>query len=494
MKPIRRLPRRLARSGILCLISLLPVLSLAAAPAVKWVCSTDFQRWQQMPAPTPGLGNPDMPPQIRVDPVKTYQTMDGFGGCFNERGWTALAKASPAGRAQVLSALFGDDGCAFTLARVPIGASDFALDAYSLDDTPGDLALDHFSLDRDRRCLLPYIKAAMAVRPSLRCWGSPWSPPAWMKTNNNYSKGSLKSEQPILRSYAIYLARWVEAYRAAGVRVYALMPQNEPNVESDYPSCAWTGEQMHEFYANYLVPTLRNRKTDVELWLGTLAGAPANGGNNINYRALEVLEDPKVNAAVTGIAFQYDLANLTAEARELFPGKKLMQSETEAHDGKNTWDEAMSLFGHFKDYIGGGAGSYFAWNMVLDETGLSTWKWAQNALITVNSATGKVTYNGEYYVMRHFSQFVKPGAKRVLVTGPWSDRLAFVNPGGSAVVVVANTAVRPKEVVIAMADRSNGTFKATLPPRSVNTFVVPSKARCPDLTITRTTPEYLKNL
>lgn len=468
-----RVHRHGLRALALCTAGLTTTL-FAAPAAVTWISSTAEQPWQQMPAPVLGPGTPDAPPQVRVATKKTYQTIDGFGGCFNELGWVALGKATSADREKVLSALFADDGCAFTLGRIPIGASDFALDAYSLDDTPGDLDLKNFSLARDQKQLIPFVKAAMTVRPSLQCWGSPWSPPAWMKTNNNYSKGSLKWEPAILRSYATYLARWVEAYRRDGIPVYALAPQNESNILSAYPSCLWTGEQLREFIADYLGPTLRDRKTNVELWLGTLNGDAFNGGENINYRLVTVLEDPKANALLGGVTFQYDnTSNLTGAARELYPDKKLIQSETDCYNGKNSWDEAMGLYARMKRYIDNGVGSYFAWNMVLDETGLSTWKWRQNALITIDQATGKVTYNGEYYVMRHFSHYVKPGAKRVLTTGPWGDKIAFVNPDGSTVIVIGNSTKQPQPVTLAVAGRADGdTLKATLPPRSINTFVV----------------------
>jgi len=443
------------------------------AAVVTWICSTAGQPWQRMPEPSLGQGSPDAPPQVRVTPRKTYQTIDGFGGCFNELGWVALGKASRADQEQVLFALFGDDGCAFTLARIPIGASDFAVDGYSLDDTPGDLELRDFSIARDRQRLIPYVKAAMAVRPSLQCWGSAWSPPAWMKTSNNYSKGSLTWEPAILRSYATYLARWVEAYRAEGVNIYALFTQNEPNILNVYPTCKWTGPQLRDFVVDYLGPTLRDRKTNVELWFGTLNGDNPNHGDNANDRLVTVLEDSKASAFITGISFQYDSRNLIGSASELYPDKKLMQSETECNKGDNSWADAQRLYGLMKRYLENNAGSYFAWNMVLDETGMSTWKWRQNALITVNRDTGKITYNGEYYVMRHFSQYVKPGAKRVLTTGVYGDRIAFVNPDGSTVLVLGNSAKQPQEIILTLAGRSDGgTFKAMLPAQSINTFVV----------------------
>lgn len=466
----------LPTSSVFATSSQEPHASAQSDTGVAWISSTAAQPWQQMPPLTLGSGNPDLPPQVRVEPKKTYQTIDGFGGCFNELGWIALNKASKTDREQVLSALFGGDGCTFTLARIPIGASDFALDAYSLDDTPGDLELKNFSIARDQQRLIPYIKAAMTVRPTLRCWGSAWSPPAWMKTNNNYSKGSLKWDPDILRSYATYLARWVEAYRAQGINIYAVFTQNEPNMLSPYPTCLWTGPQLREFIADYLGPTLRDRKTNVELWLGTLNGDPAKGGDNANDRLVTVLEDPKANAFITGISVQYDSHNLIGSASDLYPGKKLMQSETECNKGDNSWADAQRLYGLMKHYLENNAGSYFAWNMVLDETGMSSWKWRQNALITVNSATGKVTYNGEYYVLRHFSQYVKPGAKRVLTTGPWGDKIAFVNPDGSTVIVLANSSSKPHEITLAVAGRPEGTFKAMLPAQSVNTFLVPPRS------------------
>ncbi len=472
------IPRSLLRFAAVVLfgqLALLAALPGASAAAVTWISSTGAQPWQRMPELSLGQGSPDAPPQVRVYPAKIFQTIDGFGGCFNELGWVALGKASEPDRRRVLDALFGDEGCAFSLARIPIGASDFALDGYSLDDTPGDLKLKNFSVARDEQHLIPFVKAAMAVRPALRCWGSAWSPPAWMKTSNSYSKGSLKWEPAILRSYATYLARWVEAYRATGIDVYAITPQNEPNILSAYPSCLWTGPQLREFIADYLGPTLRERKTSVELWLG-LNGDPFNDGENANARLVTVLEDPPAGAFLTGIALQYDSRNQTATARALYPDKKLMQSETECLSGKNSWADAQHLYGLMKRYLESGAGSYFAWNMVLDETGMSTWKLRQNALITVDRASGQVTFNGEYHVMRHFGRYVKPGAKRVLTTGPWGEQIAFVNPDGSAVLVMANNADKAHEVAITVAAHpGSDTFKATLPAGSINTFIVPAQ-------------------
>jgi glucosylceramidase len=440
----------------------------AHCAAVSWISSTAEQSWQQMPSPTLTAGGPDFVPMIRVTPRKTFQTIDGFGGCFNELGWIALNKASTADRQQALAALFSDDGCAFNLARLPIGASDFATDGYSLAE---------FSIARDQQHLIPFTKAAMAVRPSLQCWGSPWSPPAWMKTSNSYSKGSLKWEPAILKTYANYFARWIEAYRKQGIAIYAVHPQNEPNILSPYPSCLWTGPQLRDFIADYLGPTLRAKTPDVELWLGTINGDPPNGGYNFNDRIMTVMENEKARSFVTGIAFQYDSRTMISLAKDLYPEKKLMQSETVCNGGANSWEDAQKLYGLMKRFLDNNANSYFAWNMVLDEGGMSTWNWKQNALITVNRQTGKVTYNGEYYTMRHFSQYVKPGAKRVMTTGQWGDKIAFVNPDGSTVIVVGNFSKQKQDVSLTIGGRADGdTLKVSLPAGSINTFVVPAKS------------------
>jgi glucosylceramidase len=447
-------------------------------PQITWISSTARQPWQTMPAPAPTPASADAPALIRAWPDHPFQTIDGFGGCFNELGWQALGKASESDRQHLLAALFGDDGCAFNEGRIPIGASDFALDAYSLDDTSDDYELKNFSIARDEKMLIPFVKAAMRIRPDLRCWGAPWSPPAWMKTNNNYSKGELRWEPRVLQAYANYLARWVEAYRAAGVNIFAVVPQNEPNIDSNYPSCLWTGPHLREFFADYLGPELREQNTNVELWL-ELNGDGINGGENINDRLLAVLQDAKASGFVTGVAYQYDSHNQIATASQLYPNKKFMQSETRCLSGANSWADAQQLYEQMKRYFDGGAGSYFMWNMVLDDTGMSSWKWRQNAMITIDRASGKVTFNGEYYVMRHFSQFVKPGARRILTSGPWGDKIAFLNADGSTVFVIGNSSNKAQPIIITPGSRADGdnTLTATLPAASINTFVVPAAAR-----------------
>lgn len=454
-----------------------------ASDTITWISSKAESTWQKEVMPTSVHDESSVAPVVRIDPSHTYQTVDGFGGAFNELGWIALNAASPTDREHALEALFGDDGCAFTLARIPIGSSDFAFnedgdpstpddDDYSLAAIPEDYHLEHFSIERDRKHLLPYIKAAMKIRPELECWASPWSPPEWMKENGFYAGGSLRWEPKILQTYADYFSRWITAYQAEGVNLYAVTPQNEPNQWQPFPSCVYTGKQLAEFIGNYLGPTLKQQHEDIELWFG-INGDPQHDGDNFNNRIVTVLEDPKANSFLTGIAFQYDSKNQIAVANEVYPDKKLMQSESICFNGDNSWAQAMELYRLVKRNFDGGANQYFAWNMVLDDTGLGPWNWRQNAPITVNKPSGEVTYNGEFFVYKHFSHFIEPGARRILSTGPWSDRIAFSNTDGSIVLVIANSSDNDWPATIAIAGR-NETISPTIAAQSVNTFVFPA--------------------
>ena len=200
---------------------------------------------------------------IIVDPAATDQRISGWGGCFNELGWKALLTLPRKDREAVLKAIFDPNtGLRFNICRMPIGASDFALDGYSLDDVPGDYALKHFSIGRDRKLLIPYIKAAMRIRPDLKVWASPWSPPGWMKDNGVYHGGHLRMEPRVLDAYARYLARFAADYHKEGIDLYAVHVQNEPVSSSIYPTCPWPDpEPLRDFIRDYLGPTFAAEKT-----------------------------------------------------------------------------------------------------------------------------------------------------------------------------------------------------------------------------------------
>jgi glucosylceramidase len=452
--------------GFLWLLNTLAACQAAPSREALWICTTAAEPWKTQPAPH-AAKNLSSAPDIMIQTKKPLQAIDGFGGCFNELGWNVLLALPEADRAKVMHELFADQGCGFTLARLPIGASDYGREWYSLDDTPDDLALTHFSIDRDRGYLLKYVKAATDVRPDLGIWISAWSPPAWMKDNNKYNGGHLKADPAVRAAYAFYLAKSVQAYQGEGLHVYAIMVQNEPKSNSSYPTCVWDGPQMRDFVRDYMGPAFRDQKVSAELWLGTL-----NDAKVADY-AIPVLSDPAAAAFITGVAYQWEGKDAIAETHRRWPELKLMQSESECGKGANSFSDAEYTFSLIRKYLNAGASSYFYWNMVLQPGGKSKWGWVQNALITIDPATQAVTYHPEFFLMKHVAHFVRPGSHLATCTGAWGDKLAFVGADGSAVLLVGNSRNEPLPVTIG-TDRSASLIQVTLPAHSLSTMVIPA--------------------
>ena len=398
-----------------------------------------------------------------VNPGQTFQTMDGFGGCFNELGWTALQTLAPDAASQVLKNLFDPGEANFNYCRMPIGANDYALSWYSFDETPGDNELEHFSVARDEIFLIPYIHAAMNFQPGLRIWGSPWSPPTWLKTNGAYQGGTLKNDPQSLSTYAAYFSRYVQEYHKRGINVVAIHVQNEPFSISTYPSCGMEASQFVDFIGNYLGPRFAKDKPGAQVWLGTL-----NTSNQAFFS--QILDAPVARPFIAGAGFQWEGQRLIGPAHEKYPDLPLMQTESECGNGANNWDAAAHTWSLIHQYIANGASRYMYWNMVLDETGLSTWGWKQNALITVLRADHQVRYNPEFYLLKHLSAFVQLGARRI-GTGDSPDALAFANPDGTIVVVMANFSGAAETVEL---EWSKKTYHLSLPDRSIATAQYPA--------------------
>jgi len=436
----------------------------ALAQTATWICTTADRPWvtTSIDAASP-VPSPPESQKITIDPKTTYQTIDGFGGCFNETGWKALSALPDAKRASIMQALFDSKvGCRFTFGRMPIGASDFGLDWYSLDDTPGDYELKYFTIHRDEGNLIPFIHAAMKYAPKLQIWGSAWSPPAWLKNNNDYHGGdnTIKQDPQTLSVYAHYLAKYVQAYQKVGIHVYAVHVQNEPASTQNFPSCQWTGKQEQTFISDYLGPRFAADNVKAQIWLGTI-----NDGD-INHYAVPVLSDPDAAKYVSGIGYQWAGKDAIGPTHDKYPSYRLMQTETECGGGENNWESAVHTWGLLDHYLTNWANSYMYWNMVLDQNSVSSWGWKQNAMVTVHTDTQTVTYNPEFYVMKHFSACITPGAKRIEASGA-DNVLAFRNPDGTIVVVAANLGNSPKDASLQIAGK---TFSATLPQQSFNTF------------------------
>jgi glucosylceramidase len=434
------------------------------AQKVDWVASTANAPWVFQPSMILETNRADAPHELAIRLDRRQQTIEGWGGCFNELGWVALQSLKPGIRDEVLRNLFAPGvGLNFTICRMPVGASDYATNWYSLADTPGDFELEHFSLERDRAMLLPYIKAAIQQQPRLRVWGSPWSPPAWLKANQTYnSQGTnrMVQEKRYLDTHARYLAKYVRAYQAEGVDVCAVAIQNEPFASQVFPSCVWSPIEMRGFIANHLGPTFKRERINAEIWLGTF--------NNNQFAAFDtVLSDRRAVKYISAVGMQWAGKNALPELHERYPKLRKVQTETECGDGSCDWQAAEYTFSLMKHYFEHGVNLYTYWNMVLDDSGRSTWGWKQNALVVVNRESGRVAYTPEFYLFKHLGQFVPPGSVRVDVAGNMDSALAFSTPTGEVILFLANIQSVPRKISIMVQDRS---FEGKLAARSFNTF------------------------
>ncbi len=430
--------------------------------ATSVVCTTQQAPWQRLGEDAACAE----PVNLQLDGTR-HQSIEGFGGCFNEMGWEALNRVPAPRRQEILGEIFDPkQGCRFSICRLPIGASDYGLQWYSHNETPGDLAMKQFSIARDKDFLLPYIKAAMKIQPQLKLFASPWSPPTWMKNPPVYNYGTLVWEKKNLEAYALYFARFVEAYKEEGIDIAQVHVQNEPAADQKFPSCLWTGAQMAEFIGSYLGPLFEKRKLPTQIWLGTINSADYNGF------AHTALSDPQAARYIAGVGYQWAGKEAVGRTAEAWPDVPLMQTENECGDGANRWEYAEYVFNLMRHYFISGVRSYVYWNMVLPVGGRSTWGWPQNSLVVVDYEKGQASLTYEFYVIKHLSRFVEAGATRLGLRGPWcANALAFANPDGSIVLAIHNPFDTPRALHFSAAGQS---LKLRLPARSLNTAVIQS--------------------
>jgi len=440
---------------------------------------TTFERpWQT--AALEASGRPDS--VLTVDVSRVDQEMLGFGTAVSELSWRALSALPAAERAKVLDELFSPDGGDFTVVRTPIGASDFATDYYSYDDHPGDFAMERFSTDVDERALLPLLREIVRRVPSdrLKVWASPWCPPRWMKRSGHYAsrppiydgerpndcppadrifegEDGFVCDEAHFKAYARYFRKYVDAYRAAGVPIWMVMPQNEFNSAMSYPSCTWTIRSLTAFLGRHLGPALEGSGT--ELFLGTVERGTIEAVD-------AVLNDPDCARYVRGVGFQWGGKQAIEAVRVRYPKLFLLQTEQECGKGKNDWKHARHCWDLMRHYLRHGAAAYEYWNLALDEGSCSRWGWSQNSLVTVSPSAKTARFNVEYYVLKHLSHFVRRGARRI-VTADGEDALAFVNPDGEVVVMLGNETEGAHTVEIRLNGQSGRSVR--LPSKSLAT-------------------------
>lgn len=378
---------------------------------------------------------------VNLYPDIQYQEIAFFGGAITDAVGATLEQLPRERAREVIDAYFGPKGIGYRAIRTHIDSCDFSTDQYAAVSDPADTTLQSFSIKRDEQRILPWIRAAYdSAGEALPVMLSPWSPPAFMKTNGCRSGGGrLKKECYTL--WARYLCRYIKEYRDRGINVTALSVQNEPNATQTWDSCLYTPEEEREFLAGHLYPQLhRAGLGDVAVYIWD-----HNKERLFDRASAEI--DQHTDPMIAGLAFHWysgDHFDALRLVREKFPQKKLMFSEgciEYSRFDKNQLANAQMYAHDMLGNLNAGMNAFLDWNIALNEEGgpNHVGNFCE-APVICDTRTGTVEYKLSFYYISHFSRFVCPGAKRVATTN-FSDRLevaAFRNPDDTLAVVFLN--------------------------------------------------------
>jgi glucosylceramidase len=385
---------------------------------------------------------------VFVDPAHTFQTFIGIGGALTDASAEVFAKLPEATQKEFLTAYYDPDkGIGYKFARTNIASCDFSSDTYSYV-ADSDTSLNSFSVAHDEKYRIPFIKQAIAAAGgSLPLFVSPWSPPAWMKNNNDVLHGG-KLLPKYDQVWANHYVKFIKAYESEGIPVWGLSVQNEPMAVQKWESCVYTADDERDFVKNYLGPTLqKNGMGDKKLicW--------DHNRDLVFQRASVLLNDPDAAKYIWGIGFHWyetwtgsamQFENLK-RVKEAFPEKELIFTEgcveKFSMDRVNDWSLGERYGNSMVNDFNCGTVAWTDWNVLLDEKGgpnhVGNFCFAP---VHADTQTGKLIFTNSYYYIGQFSKFINPGAKRISCSTN-RDKLqatAFVNPDGKIVVVILN--------------------------------------------------------
>ena len=385
---------------------------------------------------------------VFVDPAKTFQTFLGIGGALTDAAAETFAKL-PANKQQELLLAYYDKekGIGYSLARTNIHSCDFSSDSYTYI-AEGDADLKTFSIDHDKQFKIPFIKKVMAAAGGkLTLFASPWSPPAFMKTNNDILHGG-KLKKEFYQPWANYFTKFIKAYEAAGIPIWGITIQNEPMATQRWESCIFTGEEERDFLKFNLGPTMQQAGLGNKKIIGW-----DHNRDLIYQRASTLLNDKDAAKYLWGIGFHWyepwsggePMFNNLKLVKETFPSTNLLFTEgcADSFDSSkyNNWKMGEKYgINMISDFNNGSVG-FTDWNILLDETGgpnhVGNFCFAP---IHADTKKGQLIFTNEYYYIGHFSKFIKPGAKRIISSASRSNLLttAFKNPDGTIAVIVLN--------------------------------------------------------
>jgi len=390
---------------------------------------------------------------VFVDPRRQFQTFLGIGGALTDASAETFAKLPKQKQREFIDAHFDEErGIGYKLARTNIHSCDFSSASYTYVDE-GDKELKSFSVAPDKKYRIPFIKEVLAAtRGRLNIFASPWSPPAFMKDNNDILHGG-KLKPEFHQSWANYYTKFIKAYQAEGIPIWGISIQNEPMATQTWESCIYTAEEERDFLKNYLGPTMKREG------LGDKKIIAWDHNRDLIYqRVSTLLADPKAAQFVWGIGYHWyepwsggdPMFDNVRLVNETFPDKPLIFTEgcLSPYDGQKLKEWSFGeQYGRsmIHDFNNGTVG-WTDWNILLDERGgpnhVGNYCFAP---VHADTKTGELTYLSSYYYIGHFSKFIKSGARRIASSPSRSQLLstAFLNPDGKAVVVVMNPTDKP---------------------------------------------------
>ena len=411
---------------------------------------------------------------VQVDPSVRFQTIEGFGGAFTEAAAVTLYKLSPGKRERIIKAYFDpQEGIGYTVCRSHINSCDFSTGNYAYDETPGDFELKHFSIDRDRQALIPMIKEAMRTAGvPIKIFMSPWSPPAWMKTNGQMNRGG-KLKPECRDAWARYFCKSIREYGKEGIPVWGLTVQNEPEATQTWDSCVYTPEETRDFVRDYLGPALEKEG------LGSVRVIVYDHNRNRMYEwAKTILDDKQTARFVWGVGFHWYAGDNFDNVRlvhDVYPDKSLIFTEgcNYPFDFKSLtdWTAGENYGRSMVNDLNRWTVAWVDWNMLLDETGGPNH--VKNfclAPVHADTRNDSLHFMNSFYYIGHFSKFIKPGAVRIACASAVDalETTAFENPDGTRALVVMNRT----ESSVPFAIRCGSLAARTeSPARSIRTFV-----------------------
>ncbi len=416
---------------------------------------------------------------VFVDPSKKFQSFMGIGGAITDAAAETFYKLPKEIQAEFLSAYYDvNKGIGYTLARTTIHSSDFSSSSYTYV-TDGDSTLNSFDLAHDKQFKIPLIKeASAAAGGTLTLYASPWSPPGWMKSNNDMLHGG-KLKPEYYTSWARYYTKFIKAYEKEGIPIWGITVQNEPMATQTWESCIYTAEEERDFLKNFLGPIMAKEglgDKKIVVW--------DHNRDLMLQRASVIFNDPEASKYAWGMAFHWyedwsggqSMFGNVGKVHEMFPDKNLLFTEGCAESFNPTRYKFWGLGEEYgrsmiNDFNNGTTG-WTDWNILLDEIGgpnhVGNFCFAP---VHADTKSGQLRYTNSYYYIGHFSKFIRPGARRVAASSSRSQLMttSFLNEDGKLVVVVMNETSKPVSYKLWISGKAADTISL---PHSIQTLVL----------------------